>query len=65
MNLREIRTARHITQREVAEYLGTTVRAVAYYESGEREPNIAALIALADFFGVSLDYLCGRTDQPG
>lgn len=65
MNLREIRTARHITQREVAEYLGTTARAISFYENGLREPNIAALIALADFFGVSVDYLLGRTDQPG
>lgn len=64
MRLREIRTAHKKTQREVAEYLGATVRAVSYYESGEREPNIKTLIALADFFGVSLDYLTGRTDTP-
>lgn len=65
MRLRELRLASKTPQKQLAELLGTTVRAIAYYETGEREPNIAGLIALADFFGVSVDYLIGRTDQPG
>ena len=65
MRLRELRLASKTPQKLLAELLGTTVRAIAYYETGEREPNIAGLIALADFFGVSVDYLIGRTDQPG
>lgn len=63
MRLREIRVAHKKTQKELAEHLGTTVRAIAYYESGSREPNIATLIALADYFGCSIDYLVGRTDE--
>jgi len=34
------------------------------YESGERTPTYEALLALADYFNVSLDYLAGRTDNP-
>ena len=33
------------------------------YEKGRSEPNIDGLIALADFFDVSIDYLVGRTDR--
>lgn len=65
MRLRELRITSKTPQKQLADLLGTTVRAIAYYETGEREPNIAGLIALADFFGVSVDYLLGRTDQPG
>lgn len=65
MRLRELRITSKTPQKQLADLLGTTVRAIAYYETGEREPNIAGLIALADFFGVSLDYLVGRTDRPG
>ena len=35
-----------------------------YYERSEREPNADALIKLADYFGVSIDYLTGMTDKP-
>lgn len=34
------------------------------YEYGTREPAYQKLIALADFFDVSLDYLTGRSDDP-
>ena len=33
------------------------------YETGEREPVASILIKMADFYGVSIDYLVGRTDQ--
>ena len=39
-------------------------RAYLYYEAGANYPNIPGLLKLADFFGVSTDYLLGRTDQP-
>ena len=35
-----------------------------FYEYGRSEPTAHILIALADFFDVSLDYLCGRSDDP-
>ena len=34
-----------------------------FYESEDNEPNIKTLIALADFYGVTTDYLVGRTDE--
>lgn len=58
--LKECRKIKKVTQREVAEYLGMTVNAYQKYELSTREPNIAKLNALADYFGVSVDYLIGR-----
>lgn len=51
------------SQQELANLLGISTRAWRFYESGDREPNIAGLITLADYFDVSLDYLVGRTDD--
>ena len=62
--LKAIRTKKRVYQREVAEALGISVRAYQTYEAGEYEPSIANLIALADYFQVSTDYLLGRTDEP-
>lgn len=58
--LKAIRQERHMKQREVAEHLGIRVRSYQAYEGGTREPDIDTLIALADFFGVTLDDLVGR-----
>jgi transcriptional regulator with XRE-family HTH domain len=49
----------------MAAFLGITERGYQCYEQGEREPPIAKLIALADYFDVSIDYLVGRSDEPG
>lgn len=46
------------------EYLGISTRAYQYYESGERYPDFEGLLALADYFQVSIDYLVGRSDEP-
>ncbi len=61
--LKKLRQERKVPQKELAEYLGITVRGYQFYESEVNEPNINTLIALADFYGVSVDYLVGRTDQ--
>lgn len=37
---------------------------ISRYETGEREADYATLIAIADYFHVSIDYLLGRTDNP-
>jgi len=47
----------------MAKHLGVSERAFQHYEAGTREPNISQLIALADYFGVSLDYLVGRSND--
>ena len=48
----------------MADFLGLKLRVYQYYESGDRKPVLENLIILADFFGVSIDYLVGRTDTP-
>ena len=62
--LKKLRESRTIYQREIAEDLGVTTRAYQFYESGRSEPNIKTLIAIADYYRVSIDYLVGRTDVP-
>lgn len=62
--LKELRTGRRVYQREMAQMLGLSIRGYQCYETGEHEPGIKNLIALADYFNVSIDYLVGRTDVP-
>ena len=58
-----LRTQRHLKQTEVAAAVHITERGYRNYEQGLREPTLSTLVALADFFGVSLDYLMGRSDK--
>ncbi len=44
--------------------LNTSQNTISRYETGEREPGIVELIKIADYFGVSIDYLVERTDNP-
>ena len=64
MRLREIRRAKGVSQLRLAMDLNTSQNTISRYETGEREPGINELIKLADYFGVSVDYLIGRTDNP-
>ena len=49
-----------MSRRALSECCGLSKNAVTRYELGERTPSIDDATALADFFGVSLDYLCSR-----
>ncbi|WP_304458821.1 helix-turn-helix domain-containing protein [Alicyclobacillus sendaiensis] len=60
----ELRTQRNLKQRDLAEFLGIALRSWQRYEAGEREPTVDQLMELARFFGVSLDYMVGLTDDP-
>ena len=62
--LKELRDRRGISQLKLAKALGLTQNRVSRYESGAREADYKTLIALADYFGVSVDYLLERTDNP-
>ena len=62
IRLKKIREESGKLQREAADAVGVQTRTYQLYEQGKNEPNIAKLIALADFFEVSLDYLMGRTE---
>lgn len=61
--LRKIRKERGLTQKQLAIEIGASERGIQQYELGERKPAYDALIALADYFDVSLDYLVGRSDD--
>lgn len=62
--LKELRLARNMTLKQMAEVLGMVQRNYQRYETGEIDTPISKAIALADFFDVSLDYLVGRSDDP-
>lgn len=57
-----LRQALNDSQTDVAKKININLRTYQRYEYGEREPRMSELIALADYFEVSLDYLVGRTD---
>jgi len=60
--LRELRRERCLKQRDMAELCGLKMRSYQQYEYDETYPTVPGLIFLADYFGVSIDYLVGRTD---
>jgi len=53
-----------LTQKQAAAMFGLSERLWRSYEGGDRTPTFEGLIAIADFFDVSLDYLVGRSDNP-
>ncbi len=59
-NLKQIREANGLTKRELCEKTGISERAYLTYEYGEREPKISVIEKLADFYGVTTDYILGR-----
>lgn len=61
--LKILRKNKGLTQTQVADAVELGRQAYAYYEKGERAPSPETLCKLADFFGVSVDELLGRTPQ--
>lgn len=62
--LKELRNAKGISQQTLAEKLGVSQQSVNKYENHDIEPDIDTLIAMADYFNVSVDYLIGRDVNP-
>lgn len=60
--LRKARENKNLTQAEVAENLGVTRSVIARYELGINDPPTENIIALAEMYGVTTDYLLGKTD---
>lgn len=60
--LRQLRERQHKSRLVVSELCGLPSDAVRRYERGEAKPSMDALIKLADYFEVSVDYLIGRVD---
>ena len=63
--LKELRKSRNLTQFQLSQILKIGQATIAGYENGSREPHINSLIAYADFFECSVDYLLGREDDFG
>ena len=62
--LRELRKSRKLTQLSLQMKTGIEQALISKYETGERIPPTETLIILADFFGVSIDYILCRTENP-
>lgn len=62
--IKTLRIEKNIKQSELGEIVGLTYTAISDIERGRRTTTMEKLDALADFFGVSVDYLMGRTDNP-
>lgn len=58
-NIRRLRKKRELTQETLADFLGISFQAVSKWERGESYPDIELLPVIADFFGVTTDYLLG------
>ena len=62
--LKSLREKRNLTKSQVADGIGVNTRAYIAYEYGERDVSTDVLCRLADFYGVSTDYLLGREEPP-
>ena len=60
--IQDARKSHGLLQSDIAKILGITTQQYQLYESGKREIPAHKLIALADYYNVSVDYLLGRTD---
>ena len=63
-NLRKLRKEHKLTQIALQMKTGIEQSLLSKYETGERIPPTDALLVLADFYGVSIDYNLCRTDKP-
>ena len=61
--IKELRKEKGLSQEGVGNIIGATRYAVYSYEKGRAYPEMKGLIALAEYFDVSMDYLAGRTDK--
>ncbi|MBF2518374.1 helix-turn-helix transcriptional regulator [Listeria marthii] len=61
MNIRSIREDNDVTQQHMAELLNVSQNTYSQYETGKIEWTASALIKVADYFDVSVDYLLDRT----
>ena len=62
--LKELRMKHKINQTVLADLLHVSQRQISYYENAQDIPSLPSLIAIADYFDVSLDYLVGRSNNP-
>lgn len=63
--LKELRTKSGETQGQLSAAVGVSVKQIVRFEKGEQKPGLDNLWKLADHFGVTIDYLVGRSDKRG
>lgn len=61
--LKNLRKQKDLTQTELANLLNLSHGAIAMWETGKRQPDNDTLLRIADFFGVTVDYLLGRDEK--
>ena len=59
-----LRKEKGISQKSAAQQLGVSQALLSHYENGIREPGLKFVTRACDYYGVSADYLLGRTDEP-
>lgn len=64
-HLLKLRIAHGLSQQGAADIAGIALRTYQYYERGQREPTVSTLIALADYYDMSLDELVCRDRKTG
>ena len=62
--LLSLRHENGLSQRDCAEKLQIIPLSFAFYDYGDMDPHLSVVVSMADFYGVSIDYLAGRTDAP-
>lgn len=60
--IKELRTEKGLSQQALGKAVGVSQKAIDYWERGVNEPKASYIILLADYFGVTTDYLLGRTE---
>ena len=60
--IKELRAEKGLSQAELAKKINVSQKAIDYWERGVNEPKASYIVALADFFDVSADYLLGRKE---
>lgn len=60
--IKELRTQKDVTQKELADFIGLTPKMISFYEKEERFPPHDIILKLSDFFDVSTDYLLGKSN---
>ena len=62
--MRKLREQAKLSQAEIGKLCGSNQSTIGKMENGQTAPSVKILVWWADYFNVSLDYLCCRTDQP-
>lgn len=58
--LKKLREQHNLTTRQLGEIIGVSNATISRYETGKRDPDLIVAYRLAQYFGVSIEYLCGE-----